>query len=363
MDLSQILNGAPQQPQPQQQSAAVPQAMQGLGLGASMNPVPDFQAPVPATPQEREQRKSAWATVLNKINSDPNLQRAMLVTGLSMMRPGANLGSSGLAGLSAYEAGRQADDQRQTQQRREGREDEVHQERMQSSKDQREWNAQVKPLELQKLQAQIDALPNQAERDKLDLEVAKIQAENAPEMARLGIQRLEAQIRATDRQGQAALRETDVQRTAGAIEQQLLSDGLDPISAKAQAYERAMGMRQTAAGAVKMTALDEADLKNFLASQNSDKESIGGMLLELDPDYKSSVDRGRLIAERQGLTLPQNPPPSTQPAVQGTSQAQEPVYDLDTIRRQLQQKKVLEERSAVQSQGRQNIQQYQPWGQ
>lgn len=44
-----------------------------------------------------------------KLQSDPNLQRALLIAGLNMARPGMSIGQAGLAGVSAYELGKQAE--------------------------------------------------------------------------------------------------------------------------------------------------------------------------------------------------------------------------------------------------------------
>ena len=305
MSFDQILNPQNGVPNPNQ-----PQAMQGLGLAPQMADMPDIQAPVPATPEEAEQRKGAWTQVLERVNTDPNLRRAMMVMGLSMMRPGANLGSSGLAGLSAYEMGRMADQTQAKEARQEARTQEQHDETLTTSRSAREWNAQVKPLELQRIRAEIDAIPDEAMRRELELTVARIEAENAPAMAKARLAQLAAQIRASDRTGAAAIRQTDMQRMAEAIKAQLIAQGTDPLAAEAEAWRQATTQRVAAGGDVKTAEFERNARALYSAYKDFGPDSPEvRMMRQTDPEQYALYEYGR----RLSLGGPVTPPPLEMP--------------------------------------------------
>lgn len=83
-----------------------------------------------ASPQESEQRRGMWNQIVQKFQTDPNLQRAMFMTGAMMMQPlqpgqtsAGNLANAGVVGLNAYTAGTAADEARQKAARGEQREE------------------------------------------------------------------------------------------------------------------------------------------------------------------------------------------------------------------------------------------------
>lgn len=104
----------------QTQAPATPAAVPAQ-FGPMLNPTPDgfdiSQINKPATsPQEVEQRKVGWQTLVDKFTSDPNAMRALFMMGASMaqpIQPGqstlGHMAKAGVMGLSAFEAGKAND--------------------------------------------------------------------------------------------------------------------------------------------------------------------------------------------------------------------------------------------------------------
>lgn len=145
-----------------------------FGLNDAMTPIPpevqQLQGKPPANEQEFAIRKQEWKTALEGLNKDPNFLRAMAVMGLNLMQPGANFGSAGLAGLSAYEAGKQADLEQQEKQRMAERQDkqdrraeESHRLQQEVSQENLAYNREKRPLEVRKLTEELDAAPQERE--------------------------------------------------------------------------------------------------------------------------------------------------------------------------------------------------------
>jgi hypothetical protein len=83
-----------------------------------------------ASPQEAGERRGMWNQIVQKFQTDPNLQRAMFMTGAMMMQPlqpgqtsAGNLANAGVVGLNAYTSGTAADEAKQKAARGEQREE------------------------------------------------------------------------------------------------------------------------------------------------------------------------------------------------------------------------------------------------
>lgn len=121
MDFTEMMGQQPQQSQGQM----------GAPYGQMMQPQVDLSAahkPV-ASPQEYEQRLTGWQQLANRFMSDPNLQRAMMMTGAAMMQPiqpgqttGGALGQAAMVGVNAYGVGEATNLAHQAALRKEGRE-------------------------------------------------------------------------------------------------------------------------------------------------------------------------------------------------------------------------------------------------
>jgi len=107
------------------QSPQMPQADPSgspAAMGAMMQPDPTAQIQMynrPANdPQEYEKRLGGWSELVQRFQSNPNLQRAMMMTGAMMAQPlqpgqtaGGALGNAAVVGMNAYTAGTAADRQ------------------------------------------------------------------------------------------------------------------------------------------------------------------------------------------------------------------------------------------------------------
>lgn len=292
--LLDALGAGPQQPTPQQPG----------GLSAAVNPVPDMAAPPPATPEEAAQRKQGWRQVLDTINNDPSIQQAMMVMGLQMMTPNANFGQAGLAGVAAYNDAQQQQrkqQQEEVQNARVAKKDEqqlaMGAMELQKAQADAEWMAQRRPLELQKLEAEIAKIPGDAERAQLELDLKKMQLEQEPELAKLRLAEIRARIAAAGRQGTAALRETDQQRAIQALMHLPEYADLPPAEKLARATQ---DFYQTSRGVPTRMKLDAADQEavNLYEMYVRDPESLSARMAEIDPEVMAKIRRGEQLYQQ-----------------------------------------------------------------
>lgn len=181
-----------------------------------LNGVPDpmggFGAPIPKTPAEMEERKSAWREALDKINSDPNILRALMVTGFSLMQPGANFGSSALRGMATYEAGEQAQLQQQAKQfeqerllRKDAEASQLSQSQLQTQElnrqnlsQQMDFRAQGQPFELDEKRMRLEQIKAQ---------IKNLDADNRRGDAGIALQRERLQLEREMKDADRALKE------------------------------------------------------------------------------------------------------------------------------------------------------------
>lgn len=356
MNLSDLLNGNSPAAQtfplaPQPQVPMQPQApLQGPGLAAATQQMPDIQAPLPATPQEFEQRKQAWGQVLGRIQQDPNLLRAMTVMGFSLMRPGANFGSSGLAGVAAYEEGRQADLNQQQAQRREGREQEAHDARMSDSRDNREWNAKTRPMELKKLEADIAAIPDAAKRRELELKLKALEVENAPEIMKLEMAKLRAGINASNASAAQAGRQTDMERlTEIMFNDPEIATIVDPHARRAAAAVKAYELAKTMPATIAAESRERVAGTRIEAKRTTEEQAAVALyetykalpaghptrvMIEIDPDQMVKVQQGAVLL---GKSLNEEAGSTAPAAAKPTEKAPRRVFTSDEIEKSLRQ--------------------------
>lgn len=107
-------------------------AVAGPQFAQMMAPQPDMStAKTPArNPKELGDRMTLWAKIAHKFQTDPNLQRSLMMMGAAMAQPiqpgqtpGGQFANSAMVGLNAYQMGQQADFARQVEMAKQGRED------------------------------------------------------------------------------------------------------------------------------------------------------------------------------------------------------------------------------------------------
>lgn len=186
----------------------------------------DFLAPQTEPPQEVQkimqparseeevqQRIGGWKQVVNKIASDPALQRMMFVMGAQMaqpMRAGqsplGHVAQAGMAGLGAYDIQKASDERRGMTQREEGRKQEAHQLGMQKGAQELRRGG----LDIQRLERLLP-LEEQATLQKLKL--LEWEVANAPEASRrqsAEAQKAELELLLLDKYG-ARLKEAQIE--------------------------------------------------------------------------------------------------------------------------------------------------------
>ena len=155
------------------------------GLANVMEPQPDLSAPPAVTPVELEERKNQWRDVLGQIQNDPNMMRSIAVMGIRMMQPGASFGEGAAAGLGAFEAGRGAQQELERQQMKDVQESRLKDVQIRQAEQTLGQGAAKHVFELQKLQGEVDAIPDEAKKRKaqLQLDALKLaQAENLTDL-------------------------------------------------------------------------------------------------------------------------------------------------------------------------------------
>ena len=108
------------------------QAEPGYNAMMQQDPMQDliqYNRPA-ANPQELEKRTTGWATLAQRFEQDPNLQRALFLTGAMLaqpVRPGqttaGNIANAGVVGMNAYTQGKAAEIEQMAKMAREGREE------------------------------------------------------------------------------------------------------------------------------------------------------------------------------------------------------------------------------------------------
>lgn len=350
-------------------------ALNGPQAGAGA--LPDVAATLPTTPEEVAQRKQGWKSVLDEINTNPAVQQALLVTGLQLMRPRANLGEAGLAGLATYNDAIGQQQQAGRQQQKDARDTQLFDLQSRKAQADLDWMSQRRPLELQKMQAEIDLLPGEAEKQSLALQLKRIEVTQAPEVAKLELAKLRAQIAASNRSGAAAFKPTDQESAIRALMQSsefkdlpehdrraaatrefytglrvparsgALTDteravqglmetpemqALPPEQRRAAATQKYHTEMRSAPTQVKRT---DAEQRAMALAEEVDKNPQGYALQMLDTDFAQVVAFGRkLNGKTEGGLSGANPPKATETPAAPAKR----VIDAATIRKQLEGK-------------------------
>ena len=155
---------------------------QDLGLAGAMEAPPDFSAPPPANPQEFEERKSQWRDVLGQIQSDPNMMRSIAVMGIRLMQPGATFGEGVGAGFGAYEAGRGAQQEYERQAQIDAQNAALKDVQLRQAEQTLGQGAAKHKLDIAKLQADVDAIPDEAKRKRAQAELETFRAAREVDM-------------------------------------------------------------------------------------------------------------------------------------------------------------------------------------
>src|SRR5688572_1420722 len=133
MDFNELfLEGTTVPPGPGAVDLMQPQPTPGMNFASTMSGPMEFEAAhVPAkTPQEIEQRRSGWMKVWENFQTNPNLQRAMMLVGAQLAQPiqpgqttSGAIAQSAVVGMNAYQLGQKEELAMAAGQRREQRDE------------------------------------------------------------------------------------------------------------------------------------------------------------------------------------------------------------------------------------------------
>ena len=279
-----------------------------LGEGRSEELKKQLEISAPSSPEEKEKRKGQWAQVLDMIGSNPNLQRAMMVAGISMLQPpaagqttGGQIGQGIGAGLTAYEGGKVA----QAKQEKAAREEERAM-RRESRLDRQEGRldtqaaqqAERHALELRQAQASIDAIPDEREKRRLALELQQIDVNMSPKERQARINQLNASAESARKGGVAAARQTDQERAIADYtalpEIQALPEGQRRAAATQQYIRDARGVP----GVQRAEAVEQEATAMYNYFQGLDEGERNFQLMMANDKTKTLYAQGEALAGR-----------------------------------------------------------------
>ena len=294
-----------------------------LNGGPEQPSVPEIGPP--QTPEELQARKSMWQQVFDKMSSDPNLQRAVMMGGLQMMQnTGGTLGQ-GIAGgigtgMQAYSAGQMAQSQQAQQAEDAAMKRENHdmtmrqgESALKTSQENREWNAQVRPKELAKLEAELKSLPLTQETNELKLKIEKLKLEQEPKKFGLELAKLRAQINAQNADAARSLatssREARKSDTELGIEAYMALPDVQalPLEQRRAAATRAYLQDSRGMGSqYKAAAADEDAISVYRAYQDAvERGDRTALILGFsDADTQAKVQRGKALLKARGVIDP-----------------------------------------------------------
>lgn len=238
-----------QAPQVQAQPMVAPPQQPEQPLPSPVRPGP------PSNPQEMQERQSGWATLMQKLETDPTYSTALMRLGTNLMQPVAQgqtpLGQSGLAIQDAmnyftFQQGERrragldvAESQRRERgvnvaERREATGERVAESQIQSADVQRrgeeqriKQNEKLYPMTLKKMQQEIDASVSRGIVDEAQAEFLRQRARLYPAEVAAEINRAEAQARAAGKPGEYDILQAVAAATAKA-------EGISPDEALAK---------------------------------------------------------------------------------------------------------------------------------
>lgn len=284
-------------------------ADQQQGLAGALDQQPDLSAAPPQTPQEFEQRKSQWGEVLQKVQSDPNIMRAIAVAGIRMMQPGATFGQGIASGYGAWEAGNAAaeDSARQAQIDQQNAALRVAQ--TEAIQQRTAESAARTPLELEKLQAAVDLIPDERKRRELANRASELAIVTDEAMLQPRLDKLRAEVAALGAQADANKARADRGGSGGAAhqqfdsmfetflaEEQLKNPTASPAIQRANAMRATLNERYAQGPGVKVDADQEKAIALYLRFK--DATDVQRLAANVD---SSVFAYGEQLAKQRGL--------------------------------------------------------------
>ena len=313
-------------------------------LSSSLNPSPTQPGVIgpPKSPDELAARTSMWENIQTRLRTDPALQQALLVAGITMARGGARnlqagIGQGAGAALQSYNLSQFTAEENAKKAAEEARAQQTHDITMEGSRQtidstsaDMKWKQETRPLELEKLKAEIANLPLDARRKKAEADLAVLLTVNEPARFSAALAKIEASIRQMDAYGTAAAngaRMSDQERAVAAYTQ------LPEVQALPEAQRAAAATSmyiKESRGVTSQMKYDQADQDAMSVARWVRANPTAPAVQLMDAKMVAQVARGEELLKQQESASPGTSKQATQAAA--PSVAQPPSAPREVIR-------------------------------
>ncbi|MEN6535957.1 MAG: hypothetical protein ABFD89_20005 [Bryobacteraceae bacterium] len=314
--------------------AATPPAQ---SLASALNPAPAQPGMIgpPKSPDELAARTSMWENIQARLRSDPALQQAILAAGVAMAKGGARNLQAGIgqgvgAGMQMYNLSKFTEEENAKKAAEEARAQQTHDITMESKRQaidstsaDMKWKQETRPLELEKLKAEIATMPFDAKRKKAEADLAALQTINEPARFNSEQAKIAASIRQMDASGAAAM--MNARSSAASVAR--MSDQERAVAAYTQLPEvQALPPAQRAAAATSMYMKESRGVTSQMKYDQADQDAIyvakwvrnnptAPAVQLMDAKMVAQVARGEELLKQQEIANPG----STKQVTQGTA--------------------------------------------
>lgn len=306
-------------------------------LASSLNPAPTQPGVIgpPKSPDELAARTSAWENIQNRLRTDPALQQALLAAGVAMAKGGARNLQAGIgqgvgAGMQMYNLSQFTAEENAKKAAEETRAQQTHDITMEgkrqaidSTSADMKWKQETRPMELEKLKAEIAQMPFDAKRKEAEADLAALSVTNEPARFNSERDKIAASIRQMDASGAAATmnarssqasvtRMSDQERAVAAYTQMPEVQALP--EAQRAAAATSMYMRESR-GVTSQMKYDQADQDAIFVAQWVRNNPTAPAVQLMDAKMVAQVARGEELLKQQEAANPS----ATKQAVQGAA--------------------------------------------
>jgi len=291
-----------------------------------------------------------WENIQTRLRTDPALQQALLVAGITMARGGARnlqagIGQGAGAALQSYNLSQFTAEENAKKAAEETRAQQTHDITMEgirqtidSTSADMKWKQETRPLQLEKLKAEIANLPLDARRKKAEADLAVLLTVNEPARFRAELAKIEASIRQMDAYGVAA----GINARSSAANVARMSDQERAVAAYTQLPEvQALPEAQRAAAATSMYIKESRGVTSQMKYDQADQDAISvarwvranptaPAVQLMDAKMIAQVARGEELLKQQESASPGTSKQTAQPV--GANAVQPPSAPREVIR-------------------------------
>lgn len=305
-------------------------------LSLSLNPSPTQPGVIgpPKSPDELAARTSMWENIQTRLRTDPALQQALLVAGITMARGGARnlqagIGQGAGAALQSYNLSQFTAEENAKKAAEEARAQQTHDITMEWKRQtidsvaaDNKWKQEVRPLELEQLKNEIALMPFDAKRKKAEADLAALLLQQEPAKFKAELAKITASIRSSDASAYAsgvyATKQTDQERAIAAYMQTPEVQALPPAQRAAAATT--MFMRESR-GVSSQMKYDQADQDAISVARWVRANPTAPAVQLMDAKMVAQVARGEELLKQQESASPGTSKQATQSTAPSVTQA------------------------------------------